>query len=251
MEITHCCKVTYRVSDQQLQARGEGAPMNVVSTANISGAQHAFTQTVIQNSFSNGGSSAGEGTGNEAQCAYYSVSSVSEGTAPAVSMQASTDPALTQTAGQFYVMMTPTDILHSATQRTIAPRTQPYTLKMDSPHTPRDERRRAQHNEVERRRRDKINNWIVTLSNIIPDCNLDSTKTGGSKGGILSKACDYISELKQNNQRLQESLRELERVHMDNELLRQQLEELKNENALLRAQLEQNGIETVTDTPAQ
>lgn len=31
---------------------------------------------------------------------------------------------------------------------------------------------------VERRRRDKINNWIVTLSKIIPDCNMDSTKTG-------------------------------------------------------------------------
>ena len=31
---------------------------------------------------------------------------------------------------------------------------------------------------VERRRRDKINNWIVSLSQIIPDCTLDSTKTG-------------------------------------------------------------------------
>lgn len=31
---------------------------------------------------------------------------------------------------------------------------------------------------VERRRRDKINNWIVTLSKIIPDCSMDSTKTG-------------------------------------------------------------------------
>lgn len=31
---------------------------------------------------------------------------------------------------------------------------------------------------VERRRRDKINNWIVTLSKIIPDCDIDGTKTG-------------------------------------------------------------------------
>lgn len=31
---------------------------------------------------------------------------------------------------------------------------------------------------VERRRRDKINNWIVTLSKIIPDCTMDSSKTG-------------------------------------------------------------------------
>lgn len=32
--------------------------------------------------------------------------------------------------------------------------------------------------EVERRRRDKINNWIVQLSKIIPDCNADNSKTG-------------------------------------------------------------------------
>lgn len=120
---------------------------------------------------------------------------------------------------------------------------------------------------VERRRRDKINNWIVTLSKIIPDCGIDGTKTGAvscimhflstwksdliidllftidtlklhlskvqcifffflflqSKGGILSKACDYIEELKQHNLRLQESLRGGERVQMDNELLRQQV----------------------------
>ncbi|KAL7981100.1 hypothetical protein Chor_005334 [Crotalus horridus] len=50
--------------------------------------------------------------------------------------------------------------------------------KMDGTRTPRDERRRAQHNEVERRRRDKINNWIVQLSKIIPDCNTDNSKTG-------------------------------------------------------------------------
>lgn len=76
--------------------------------------------------------------------------------------------------------------------------------KVDGPRAPRDERRRAQHNEgefrflkiitsgnvlcaififfffffaVERRRRDKINNWIVTLSKIIPDCSVDS-RTG-------------------------------------------------------------------------
>uniref|UniRef100_V9L1Q9 Upstream stimulatory factor 2-like protein n=1 Tax=Callorhinchus milii TaxID=7868 RepID=V9L1Q9_CALMI len=84
-------------------------------------------------------------------------------------------------------MMTPQDVLQTGTQRTIAPRTHPYSpkeehdlhnMKIDGPRTPRDERRRAQHNEVERRRRDKINNWIVQLSKIIPDCNADNTKTG-------------------------------------------------------------------------
>lgn len=44
-----------------------------------------------------------------------------------------------------------------------------------------------------------------------------------SKGGILSKACDYIRELRQSNQRLQESLKEVERIQVDNELCRQQV----------------------------
>lgn len=37
---------------------------------------------------------------------------------------------------------------------------------------------------VERRRRDKINNWIVTLSKIIPDCSVDS-RTGAVSAGFL------------------------------------------------------------------
>lgn len=104
---------------------------------------------------------------------------------------------------------------------------------------------------VERRRRDKINNWIVQLSKIIPDCNADNSKTGASKGGILSKACDYIRELRQTNQRMQETFKEAERLQMDNELLRQQIEELKNENAVLRAQLQQHNLEMVGESARQ
>ena len=47
--------------------------------------------------------------------------------------------------------------------------------------------------------------------------------TPQSKGGILSKACDYIRELRQTNQRMQETFKEAERLQMDNELLRQQV----------------------------
>uniref|UniRef100_A0A668A5Y9 Upstream stimulatory factor 2 n=1 Tax=Myripristis murdjan TaxID=586833 RepID=A0A668A5Y9_9TELE len=245
-------QVTYRVvqvTDQQLEGRDDGGgAVSVVSTAAFTGAPQAVAQAVIQNPFSNGGSPAGEAVGGETRFAYFPATAVSDGT---VSVQATTDPTLSQAGGQFYVMMTPPDVIQTGTPRTIAPRTQPYPTKMDGPRTPRDERRRAQHNEVERRRRDKINNWIVTLSKIIPDCNMDSTKTGASKGGILSKACDYIRELRQSNQRLQESLKEVERIQVDNELCRQQIEELKNENALLRAQLQQHGIEMVGETPPQ
>ena len=42
----------------------------------------------------------------------------------------------------------------------------------------RDEKKRATHNEVERRRRDKINGWINKLAKIVPSCNDDNTKQG-------------------------------------------------------------------------
>lgn len=257
-------QVTYRVvqvTDQHTEGRDEGGgAVSVLSTAAFAGAPQAVAQAVIQNPFSNGGSPVGDVVAGETRFAYIPATAVNDGT---VSVQAAADPTLTQAGGQFYVMMTPPDVIQTGAPRSLAPRTQPYPADenemlqdeglswKDGPRTPRDERRRAQHNEVERRRRDKINNWIVTLSKIIPDCNVDSTKTGASKGGILSKACDYIRELRQSNQRLQESLKEVERIHVDNELCRQQIEELKNENALLRAQLQQHGIEMVGETPPQ
>lgn len=245
-------QVTYRVvqvTDSQLDGQTDttGA-VSVVSTAAFASSQQAVAQAVIQNPFSNGGSPAADAVSGEARFAYFPASTVGDTTA--VSVQ-TTDQSLAQAGGQFYVMMTPQDVLQTGTQRTIAPRTHPYSPKMDGTRTPRDERRRAQHNEVERRRRDKINNWIVQLSKIIPDCNTDNSKTGASKGGILSKACDYIRELRQTNQRMQETFKEAERLQMDNDLLQQQIEELKNENALLRAQLQQHGIEIVGDTPGQ
>ncbi|KAL7840072.1 hypothetical protein AOLI_G00253950 [Acnodon oligacanthus] len=228
-------QLTYQVvqvTDQPLVG-GEagGGAVGVVSTAAFSGAQ--------QSPFSNEGGPAAEAMGGEPRFAYLPAA-VSDAAATGVSLQPC-DPALSHAGGQFYVMMTTPDVLQPGAPRSIAPRTHPYAVKMEGPRTPRDERRRAQHNEVERRRRDKINNWIVTLSKIIPDCNVDSTKTGASKGGILSKACDYIQELRQHNHRLQESLKEVKRVQMDNEILRQQVDELKSENALLRAQLQQGG----------
>uniref|UniRef100_A0A672ZFC2 Upstream stimulatory factor 2-like n=1 Tax=Sphaeramia orbicularis TaxID=375764 RepID=A0A672ZFC2_9TELE len=262
-------QVTYRVvqvTDDQIEATADGTgAVSVVSTAAFAGTPQAVAQAVIQNPFSNGGSPAGETVGGETRFAYFPAATVSDGTATAVSVQAAAEPTITQAGGQFYVMMSPPEVLQTTAPRTIAPRTHTYTAdlgesemlqhgstnwKVDGPRAPRDERRRAQHNEVERRRRDKINNWIVTLSKIIPDCSVDS-RTGASKGGILSKACDYIRELRQSNQRLQESYKEVERVEMDNELLRQQIEELKNDNALLRAQLQQHGVELNGDTTPQ
>ncbi|XP_057378789.1 upstream stimulatory factor 2-like isoform X1 [Daphnia carinata] len=146
--------------------------------------------------------------------------------------------------GQFYIVGAPPDMLTGGTPRTIAPRgnVPPANVPVnrDPPASrttgaghgePRDDRRRVSHNEVERRRRDKINNWILKLGKIMPDSvHNDAGKTGQqSKGGILSKACDYITDIRNANQQLAEALRQSEH----------HVEELQTENAALRKELEQ------------
>lgn len=150
--------------------------------------------------------------------------------------------------GQFYVIGSPQEVFSSSNNRTIGTRSNIQIENVRSTasvRAKRDDRRRATHNEVERRRRDKINNWIMNLSKIIPDCNNDSSKGSfetQSKGGILAKACDYITELKQSNVRLHDCIKENENLVAELELLGRQMEELKVENDQLRAQLAQHGI---------
>jgi hypothetical protein len=52
----------------------------------------------------------------------------------------------------------------------------------------RDDKKRATHNEVERRRRDKINGWISKLSKIVPTCTDEST----NKGQVLKVNTDHL-----------------------------------------------------------
>ncbi|XP_050986264.1 upstream stimulatory factor 1 isoform X4 [Labeo rohita] len=222
-------QVTYRViqvADGQLEAQTDGATAVSVVTG-----FPTTTQPVTQAVFSQ--SDGLEGDGTETHYTYYpaTISDAAAGTM-VTGVQAS-DALLGQSApaGQLYVMMSPQEVLTGANQS-----------KTEGPRTSRDEKRRAQHNEVERRRRDKINNWIVQLSKTIPDCTMDSTKTGQSKGGILSKACDYIQELRQSNSRLGDELSSLDRLKMDNQLLRQEVEDWKSKNQILRSQLRQHGI---------
>ncbi|XP_020358652.1 upstream stimulatory factor 1-like isoform X4 [Oncorhynchus nerka] len=243
-------QVTYRViqvSDGQLEAQSDGATAVSVLTG-----FPAATQPMTQAVFSQ--SEGLEGDGTETHYTYYpaTIADTSPGTMVTSVVQAS-DTHLSQSTptGQLYVMMSPQEVLTGANQRSIAPRTQPYNTKSEVPRTSRDDKRRAQHNEVERRRRDKINNWIVTLSKTIPDCNIDPTKSGQSKGGILSKACDYIQELRQNNLRLGDDLSTLERLRMDNQLLRQEVEDWKSKNQILRNQMRQNGIVGAATADAQ
>lgn len=154
----------------------------------------------------------------------------------------------TNVTGQFYVMMSSPDMLQTNSARTIVSR------KVNSERgnaIVRDTNRRTQHNEVERRRRDKINTWIMKLSKLVPDCQGDNTKQGQSKGGILAKACEYIADIKQQNQHLVESNAKCDRIQVDYEVLRLELEEKKQENLILRQTLQSHGIEVkITNTNA-
>ncbi|XP_025070247.1 upstream stimulatory factor 1 isoform X2 [Alligator sinensis] len=300
-------QVMYRViqvAEGQLDGQTEG-------TGAISGypATQSMTQAVIQGAFTSEDAVETEATGTETHYTYFPTTAVADTSTSAGAGMTATAVVTTQNSeallgqatptGQFFVMMSPQEVLQSGAQRSIAPRTHPYSPKSETPRTTRDEKRRAQHNEVERRRRDKINNWIVQLSKIIPDCSMENTKSGQvgqgcllapgldaappagprcflelpqpekgagagsqgaleppvslssqSKGGILSKACDYIQELRQSNHRLSEELQGLDQLQMDNEVLRQQVEDLKNKNLILRAQLRQHGVEIIIKNDA-
>jgi len=111
----------------------------------------------------------------------------------------------------------------------------------------KDERRRMTHNEVERRRRDKINNWITKLSKIIPEPQTEVKGNGHydgqSKGGILAKACEYIMELRESHQQLEQCLKENKRLEENMEQLKEKNNSLETENEALRAVLRQHGIE--------
>jgi hypothetical protein len=107
--------------------------------------------------------------------------------------------------GQFYVIGNPSEVLGGS--RTIAPR---FTLDSTSPPgtgsgggtNPRHDRRRATHNEVERRRRDNINAWIMKLGRLIPPGTLKAIwrKAGQvvSELDSRSKSCGFDSRLIQN-----------------------------------------------------
>ena len=60
----------------------------------------------------------------------------------------------------------------------------------------RDDRRRATHNEVERRRRDKINSWITKLAKLLPD-NGDAAKQNQVRGVSRGVGLSYKNTMLQ------------------------------------------------------
>lgn len=165
--------------------------------------------------------------------------------------------------GQFYVIGNANDVFTTAqASRSLVPRA--TTLQIETPRNctsglkKRDDRRRATHNEVERRRRDKINNWIMKLSKIIPECNASANTVGSggegktnyetqSKGGILAKACEYIAELRVANQNLNQYLRDNEKLRQEITGLKLIITQLKRENNQLRTQISSSSSSSATN----
>lgn len=167
-------------------------------------------------------------------------------------------------SGQFYVIGNPSEVVNSGSSsanngRIIAPKAT-LTIGSSSPSiavsdgcnnsnsSRRIDRRRATHNEVERRRRDTINAWIMQLGKLIPGLDMDDQEKGPpkggalSKGGILAKACDFVQELSEDNKTLEKRVYELEGAAEENERLLNSIEELRQENTMLKQQLENHGI---------
>ncbi|GJQ87624.1 putative protein dimerization protein [Trypoxylus dichotomus] len=153
--------------------------------------------------------------------------------------------------GQLY-LISPNDVFVSQSgTRAIAPRSTIIdgNTTVNSNIKKRDERRRATHNEVERRRRDKINNWILKLSKIIPESGSSEMSKGNghydgqSKGGILAKACEYIQELQECQQNMELCLKEKKQLTQSFEDMKQKNIILERENKELRDLLKRHGID--------
>jgi len=151
--------------------------------------------------------------------------------------------------GQLYVLSNGNDVLTSESARAVVPSV--AKLQIEGPQSivttvkKRDERRRVTHNEVERRRRDKISNWIAKLGKLLADCDQNVNKDADakanfelqSKGGILARACEYITELRDAPEKLAQSLDESAQLMEEVKNLRQVVNQLRDENSQLKVQI--------------
>ncbi|KRG00374.1 uncharacterized protein Dwil_GK26764 [Drosophila willistoni] len=148
--------------------------------------------------------------------------------------------------------------LHSSTQSSSSQLQS--NVKVDLAYKKRDDKRRATHNEVERRRRDKINCWIFKLKEMLPtegnrykpNTQMDEatsssssisqkssqtnqngrTPPNDSKSQILIKACDYIKSMQNEIDNLRECLRESDNLRLSNQALRDELDSLRQQQEL-------------------
>ncbi|XP_070160172.1 upstream stimulatory factor 2 isoform X2 [Polyergus mexicanus] len=149
--------------------------------------------------------------------------------------------------GQFYVLSNGNDVVTSESARAATPRVTKLQIEgsqnIIANVKKRDERRRVTHNEVERRRRDKINNWISKLGKLLADCDQNVNKEGDakanfepqSKGGILARACEYITELRETQEKLSQSMDENAQLIEEAKTLRQVMQDEVRIGSMLRS----------------
>ncbi|KYN03845.1 Upstream stimulatory factor 2 [Cyphomyrmex costatus] len=161
--------------------------------------------------------------------------------------------------GQLYVLSNSNDVVTSESTKAVVPSVAKLHIEgsqnIVTTVKKRDERRRVTHNEVERRRRDKISSWISKLAKLLTDCeqcldeedakpNLETL----SKGGILARAYEYIMDLKDTPNKLSLSLDENIQLMEEVEKLRQVIIELTDENSQLKDQISKQGDVTILGT---
>uniref|UniRef100_A0A2A4K935 BHLH domain-containing protein n=1 Tax=Heliothis virescens TaxID=7102 RepID=A0A2A4K935_HELVI len=139
---------------------------------------------------------------------------------------------------EYFVISNPVEVFGTTTTPKKNARRDPMAAKAVTAKK-RDDKRRATHNEVERRRRDKINSWISKLANLVPNSGLPDS---ASKGGILAKACDHITDLTEKQKRLEKLEVENEKLVLEILRLNQELAEVRKENSSMRNQLADNCI---------
>ncbi|CDW55781.1 upstream stimulatory factor 1 [Trichuris trichiura] len=100
----------------------------------------------------------------------------------------------------------------------------------------KDVRRRAFHNQVERRRRDTINAQIAKIAKILPPVR------GVSIGKTLSRAVEYIEELKSHVRPVMDFAQFEDKMKAEVAALQTRIDELKVENENIIHLLQEKGI---------
>lgn len=101
-------------------------------------------------------------------------------------------------------------------------------------------KRRATHNAVERRRRDRINQHIQQLSKLIPDCS--NYVKNQSKTAVLEKTIAYVHELRSQNLALAKQTVDAGIILHENDALRDRIRIIEQENGVLKSLLTKQSL---------
>jgi len=101
-------------------------------------------------------------------------------------------------------------------------------------------KRRATHNAVERRRRDRINQHIQQLSKLIPDCS--NYVKNQSKTAVLEKTIAYVHELRTQNLALVKQTVDAGIILHENDVLRDRIRAIEQENGVLKSLLTKQSL---------